>query len=288
MPQIHLVSSKSEASALIRGGRPTKLFDVVDFIIKNGGKCRGKDLHQFFTRPQVLYSTLRNASGIVRDTSGSFPALAVTDDLKKDYIAACKELGRTPAGETPAPAAPKKSADKYELPPFPDTADMHATFAYFDALSRALDNGPKDIDFYNRIKQRVSNFDIDIRYNRAAQDVMDKASRCINRLKPKDAAPSCEKIKLTFSHKIDQGWGWSPIVWSTEYYVRRLGWDPDYKEDATMDEFKAYFNGLKLKPTGERDGEYVIVNKDGYETDEEVQFVKPYPANPRITDWDYK
>jgi hypothetical protein len=284
MPKIHLVTSKDEASVLVRGGRPAKLFEIVDYIMKNGGKCRGKDLHQFFTRPQVLYSTLRNASGIIRDTSGSFPALTITDDLKKDYIAACKELGRTPAGEAPTP---KKRADKYDLPPFPNTADTSATFSYFDDLSRALDVGPKDADFYNRIKGILMNFIYDMRYRETAQDVMNKASDYINRLKPRDASPDCELIELTFSHKLSQGAGWRPVV-SREYYIRRLGWDPDNKEDATMDEFKAYFNGLKLKPTGEHDGEYAIVNKDGYETDEKVQFVEPYPANPRIINWNYK
>lgn len=37
---INFGAQQNEASALTRGGRPTKLFDVVELILKNGGSVR--------------------------------------------------------------------------------------------------------------------------------------------------------------------------------------------------------------------------------------------------------
>ena len=91
---INFVVQQNEASALTRGGRPTKLFDVVDLILKNGGSVRGKDLKPLFPQLPALYSLLKSEPGLVRDTTGAFPTLSVSDDLYQRYVAACKEMNR--------------------------------------------------------------------------------------------------------------------------------------------------------------------------------------------------
>lgn len=121
---INFGAQQNEASALTRGGRPTKLFDVVELILKNGGSVRGKDLKSLFPQLPALYSLLKSEPGLVRDTTGAFPALSVSDDRYQRYVAACKEMNRSyydqkgaqqgaPAGTpaTPAPTSEEPAAE---------------------------------------------------------------------------------------------------------------------------------------------------------------------------------
>ena len=135
---INFVVQQNEASALTRGGRPTKLFDVVDLILKNGGSVRGKDLKPLFPQLPALYSLLKSEPGLVRDTTGAFPTLAVSDDLYQRYVAACKEMNRpyydqkgvqqgAPTG-TPATPAPAQEPAASEEPPAEPTHWWKYTF----------------------------------------------------------------------------------------------------------------------------------------------------------------
>lgn len=92
--RINFIVQKNEASTLTRGGHPTKLFDVVELILKNGGSVRGKDLKPLFPQLPALYSLLKSEPGIIRDTAGAFPTLSVSDDLYQRYVASCKEMNR--------------------------------------------------------------------------------------------------------------------------------------------------------------------------------------------------
>jgi len=302
---VNFVVQQNESTTLSRGGRPTKLFELIEAIVRRGNKVRGRDLKDIFPQLPALYTLLKSEPGIVKDTSSAYPTLSVSDELYAKYVEAAKALHRpyfdkdgtehsgpwvsgSSTQNAPEPKKePESPRDKYNLPPYPDTADTSATYSYIHALDRAIDNGPADIKFYDYIKDRLDGFLIDLRYQHDAERAIDNATRHINKLRPKDAAPNCEKITLEFSDKIDRGWGWNPLAWDDEYYVRRLDWFPEDKEDASMDEFKAYFNGLHLEPTDEP-GEFDIVNKAGYPTGEKVQFTKPYPKKPRITRWSWK
>lgn len=110
-------SSVNEASALIRGGKPTKLFAVVNTIASLGNKARSSDLTAHFVQPISFYSMLKDTPGITKDTSGTRPIYSVTDDLYKQYVDACKQLGKRPwslegtkQGSAPASSAPAKPA----------------------------------------------------------------------------------------------------------------------------------------------------------------------------------
>lgn len=67
--RINFIVQKNEAATLTRGGLPTKLFDVVELILKNGGSVRGRDLKQLFPQLPALYSLLKSEPGILRDTT---------------------------------------------------------------------------------------------------------------------------------------------------------------------------------------------------------------------------
>lgn len=135
---INFIARQNEATALTRGGRPTRLFDVVDLILKNGGTVRGRDLKPLFPQPPALYSLLKSEPGILRDTTGAFPTLSVSDDLYQRYVAACKEMNRpyydqkgtqqgTPAG-TPAAPEPAQGSAAAEDPPAEPTHWWTYTF----------------------------------------------------------------------------------------------------------------------------------------------------------------
>lgn len=135
---VNFIVQQNEASTLTRGGRPTKLFDVVDLILKNGGVVRGKDLKPLFPQLPALYSLLKSEPGILRDTTGAFTTLSVSDDLYQRYVAACKEMNRpyydqkgvqqgAPAG-TPATPAPAQEPAASEEPPAEPTHWWKYTF----------------------------------------------------------------------------------------------------------------------------------------------------------------
>ncbi len=107
----------NEASALIRGGKPTKLFSVVNTIASLGNKARATDLTAHFVQPPGFYLMYQSTPGIIKDTSGGRPFYSVTDDLYKQYVDACKQLGKTPwsldgtkQGSSPASPVPKEPA----------------------------------------------------------------------------------------------------------------------------------------------------------------------------------
>lgn len=117
MQQRKQESSVNEASALIRGGKPTKLFAVVNTIASLGNKARSSDLTAHFVQPIGFYSMLKDTPGIIKDTSGTRPLYSVSDDLYKQYVDACKQLGKRPwslegtkPGSAPASPAPAKPA----------------------------------------------------------------------------------------------------------------------------------------------------------------------------------
>ena len=106
-----------EASALIKGDKPTKLFAVVNTIASLGNKARSSDLTVHFVRPISFYSMLKATPGIIKNTSGTRPIYSVSDDLYKQYVDACKQLGKRPwslegtrQGSTPVSPAPAKPA----------------------------------------------------------------------------------------------------------------------------------------------------------------------------------
>ena len=115
--RINFVVQQNEASTLTRGGRPTKLFDVVDFILKSGGSVRGRDLKSLFPQLPALYTLLKSEPGIIKDTSGAFPTLSVSDDLYQQYVSACKEMNRPYYDQkgvqqgSPAPASEEPAAE---------------------------------------------------------------------------------------------------------------------------------------------------------------------------------
>lgn len=94
-----------EASMMIRNGKPTKLFSVVDTVARSGNKARATDLFSLFVQPMSFYSLFKATPGLEKHQEGSRPVYSVTDDLYQQYVAACKQLGRTPlplAGSKPA------------------------------------------------------------------------------------------------------------------------------------------------------------------------------------------
>lgn len=146
---VNFIVQQNEAVALTRGGRPTRLFDVVDLILKNGGSVRGKDLKPLVPQPPALYSLLKSEPGILRDTTGAFPTLSVSDDLYQRYVAACKEMNRpyydqkgtqqgapagTPVAPEPAPGTPSGPVQHVVF--FSDDADKNgATPNYFAMIA---------------------------------------------------------------------------------------------------------------------------------------------------------
>lgn len=115
-----------EAALMVKGGKPTKLFAVVNTIASLGNKARSSDLTAHFVQPISFYSMLKATPGITKDTSGTRPIYSVTDDLYKQYVNACKQLGKRPwslegtkqgsAPASPAPAKPAAPAEGSVIP----------------------------------------------------------------------------------------------------------------------------------------------------------------------------
>lgn len=84
----------NEASALIsRGGEPTKLFQVIDYIMEGGNDATILDLQPIFPHVSTLYVTLKNTPGILTYTDGRTAHYCITRELYDQYKRASREIG---------------------------------------------------------------------------------------------------------------------------------------------------------------------------------------------------
>ena len=81
-----------EAFALSKGKKPTKLFEVIEYILSHGGEAKSRDLAKLFSTPSVFYSSVSKAPGLERQGD----TYRVSDALYEGYKVACSLVGKKP------------------------------------------------------------------------------------------------------------------------------------------------------------------------------------------------
>ena len=84
------------ASLMIRGGKPTGLFEVVGRIAAKGNQAYARDLQGIYSQYMGLRNVLFNTDGLGYEQVPGKPyyVYSVSPELHRSYVSACKDLGR--------------------------------------------------------------------------------------------------------------------------------------------------------------------------------------------------
>lgn len=118
--KIHVGSKINEAALMIRGGKATKLFEIVNTIAELKNHARSSDLVSLFSQPLGFYTIAKSTPGIKRTVEGKRPFYSVTNELYQQYVDACKQLGIKPVPlyDSPSQPASQKASDAGSVIPF--------------------------------------------------------------------------------------------------------------------------------------------------------------------------